>query len=117
MKILILFSWICLIIFLKTLPYSSCNFIPKSQNNELILHNENKEKIANDTFLESTSTKSNKDEHKDVHTIIHQRKGAYGGADLLRKRPNRNGANNNYNFGRPIMLFCLLFLLIIAFIF
>ncbi|CAN4084402.1 unnamed protein product [Withania somnifera] len=112
MKILVLVSWICLIIFLKTLPSSSCTFIPKSKNHELILHNDNKEKIANDTLL--TSTKSNKDEHKDVHKIVHQRKGAYGAPDLLRKGPKKNGANN-YNFGRPILISSLSFFLLVVF--
>uniref|UniRef100_M1AS80 Uncharacterized protein n=1 Tax=Solanum tuberosum TaxID=4113 RepID=M1AS80_SOLTU len=115
MKILVLVSWLCLIIFLKTLPYSSCTFIPKSTDNELILQNENKEKIANDTLmLDSTSTKSNKDEDKHVHKIVHQRRGAYGGPDLLRKGPKKNGANN-YKYERPILMSSLLFSLLIAF--
>ncbi|XP_060171070.1 uncharacterized protein LOC132602067 [Lycium barbarum] len=114
MKTLVLVSWLCLIIFLKTLPYASCTSIPKSTVHELILKNENKGKFANDTLLESTSTKSNKDEHKDVHKIVHHKKGAYGGADLLRKGHKKNGANNN-NFERPILVSSLLFSLHVAF--
>lgn len=70
--------------------------------------------VANDTLLESTSTKSNKDEHKDVYKIVHQRRGPYGGPDLLRKGPRKNGANN-YNFERPILMSSLLFFLLVAF--
>ncbi|KAK4337696.1 hypothetical protein RND71_042183 [Anisodus tanguticus] len=114
MKILVLVSWLCLI-FLKTLPYSSCTFIPKSTNEELILQNENKQKIANDTLLESTSnTKSKEGEQKDVHKVVHQRRGSYGGADLLRKGRKKNGANN-YKFERPILVSSLLFSLLVTF--
>lgn len=70
--------------------------------------------VANDTLFDSTSTKSYKDEHKDVHKIIHQKKGAYGGPDLLRKGPKKNKANN-YKFERSILMSSLLFFLLVAF--
>ncbi|KAM3269964.1 hypothetical protein P3S67_029870 [Capsicum chacoense] len=113
MKILILVSWLCLIIFLNILTYSSCTFIPKSTNYELVLHNEKKGKIANDTLVESTSTKSNKDEHRNIYKIVHQKRGAYGGPDLLRKGAKKNGANN-YKFEWPILISSFLFFLVLV---
>lgn len=70
--------------------------------------------VTNDILLDSTSTNSNKDEHKDLHKIVHQRRGAYGGPDLLRKGPNKNKANN-YKFERPILVCSLLCFLLVAF--
>lgn len=63
---------------------------------------------------ELSSIESNKDEHKDVHKIVHQRRGAYGGPDLLRKGPKKNGANN-YKFERPILMSSFLFFLLVVF--
>nr|XP_009621618.1 uncharacterized protein LOC104113218 [Nicotiana tomentosiformis]XP_016492499.1 PREDICTED: uncharacterized protein LOC107812005 [Nicotiana tabacum] len=113
MKVLVLVSWLCLTLFLQTLQYSTCTFIPKSTNHKLILQNENKEKITNDTLVELTSRKNNEEESKDVHKVVHQRRGVYGGADLLRKGPKKNGAN--CMFQRPISVSFLLFFLLVAF--
>ncbi|OIT36383.1 hypothetical protein A4A49_35326 [Nicotiana attenuata] len=100
MKVLVLGSWLCLIIFLQTLPYSTCKFTPKSTNHELIFPNENKEKIANNECM-------------DVHKVVHQRRGVYGGADLLRKGPKKNEAN--YIFERPILVSSFFLFLFVAF--
>lgn len=69
--------------------------------------------VTNDTLVELTSRKNNEEESKDVHKVVHQRRGVYGGADLLRKGPKKNGAN--YIFEKPILVSSFFLFLFVAF--
>ncbi|XP_019264492.1 PREDICTED: uncharacterized protein LOC109242117 [Nicotiana attenuata] len=124
MKVLVLGSWLCLIIFLQTLPYSTCKFTPKSTNHELIFPNENKEKMTKPHDHPSSKNctmhtgkilrfRVANNECMDVHKVVHQRRGVYGGADLLRKGPKKNEAN--YIFERPILVSSFFLFLFVAF--